>query len=61
MLDICLGEDDVSSRILKDEVIVFCDVCFEEAFIFQEEGNFCLECWQFRTEPDITVSENYAC
>lgn len=30
-----------------------CDICDQEAFIFQEEGNFCLNCWQDRTEPNI--------
>jgi hypothetical protein len=36
-----------------DDVATKCDVCDREAFIFQEEGNFCLDCWQERTEPDI--------
>ena len=60
MLDICLGEKDATTRILKDEERISCDVCYEEAFIFQEEGNFCLQCWQARTEPDITVKDNNA-
>jgi hypothetical protein len=52
MLDICFNEHDKMIQILKEEKIT-CDVCGEEAFIFQEEGNFCLDCWQERTEPQI--------
>jgi hypothetical protein len=33
---------------------IICDRCDHEAFIFQNEGNFCLKCWQERTEPDIS-------
>lgn len=53
MLDICYGEDDATIQILTEGVRILCDVCNEEAFIFQEEGNFCLNCWQERTEPQI--------
>jgi hypothetical protein len=29
-----------------------CDICkIRLASIFQEEGNYCLECWQERTHP----------
>jgi hypothetical protein len=43
-------------QVLSDEqTIIRCDVCNNEAFIFQDEGNFCLDCWQDRTEPYITV------
>jgi hypothetical protein len=51
MLDICFGLEYIP--IIQEELKVSCDVCDEEAFIFQEEGNFCLNCWQERTEPDI--------
>jgi hypothetical protein len=40
------------------EVAIACDSCEQEAFIFQEEGNFCLQCWQERTEPDINVKDD---
>jgi hypothetical protein len=33
---------------------IICDICNQEAFIFQHEGNFCLNCWQDRTEPQIS-------
>jgi hypothetical protein len=39
--------------LLPEDVTVTCDMCGQEAFIFQEEGNFCLNCWQERTEPRI--------
>lgn len=35
--------------------IVHCETCRNEAFIFQTEGNYCLICWQERTEPNITI------
>ena len=41
--------------LLADDVTITCEMCGQEASIFQEEGNFCLDCWQERTEPDITV------
>ena len=47
MLDIHLDED------FDANVDVICDGCGGEAYIFQEEGNFCLNCWQVRTEPEI--------
>jgi len=40
-------------KVIEAEVDIFCDGCGEEASIFQEEGNFCLNCWQQRTEPEI--------
>jgi hypothetical protein len=52
MLDICFGFEHLPIQILE-ELKVWCDVCGEEACIFQEEGNFCLNCWQERTEPQI--------
>ena len=52
MLDVYL-EDDVIVITLPREQRILCDVCNQEAFIFQDEGNFCLNCWQDRTEPDI--------
>jgi hypothetical protein len=55
MLDIYLENDDdhATVSILAREQRIICDICNQEAFIFQEEGNFCLNCWQDRTEPDI--------
>ena len=48
------GDDDHATvSILAREKWIICDICNQEAFIFQEEGNFCLNCWQDRTEPDI--------
>jgi hypothetical protein len=47
-------EDDATVGILSREDKIICDVCDQEAFIFQDEGNFCLNCWQDRTEPRIT-------
>jgi hypothetical protein len=48
-------EEDATFSILSTEVRIMCDVCNnQEALIFQDEGNFCLNCWQDRTEPHIT-------
>jgi len=55
MLDIRF-DDDLVVQIVVPKEIVFCDACGKEAFIFQDEGNFCLNCWQERTEPYITVN-----
>ena len=52
VLDICLDWDDETIQVLR-ETKICCDACGREAFIFQEEGNFCLRCWQERTEPLI--------
>jgi hypothetical protein len=52
MLDMYL-EDDATVITLAKEQRIICDVCSQEAFIFQDEGNFCLNCWQDRTEPNI--------
>ena len=38
----------------KKQHMIICDICDQEAFIFQNEGSFCLNCWQDRTEPHIT-------
>jgi hypothetical protein len=46
------------SNILQEDQVIGCDACNKEALIFQEEGNFCLNCWQDRTEPDITVRDD---
>lgn len=54
MLDIRF-DDDLVVQVTVPKEIVLCDVCGKEAFIFQDEGNFCLNCWQERTEPYITV------
>lgn len=66
MLDVYLAndewekeeEDTTVSIILiitiSAENKINCDICDQEAFIFQEEGNFCLSCWQNRTEPNIS-------
>ena len=42
-----------NNQILIDPAAVRCDLCSGEATIFQTDGNFCLQCWQDRTEPDI--------
>ena len=52
VLDICFGLEYIPIQTLE-ELKIWCDVCGEEAFIFQEEGNFCLNCWQERTESEI--------
>lgn len=52
MLDIRFGLEYKPIQI-REELEVLCDMCGEEAFIFQEEGNFCLYCWQQRTEPQV--------
>jgi hypothetical protein len=52
MLDVYL-EDDATVSVISREKRINCDICNQEAFIFQEEGNFCLNCWQDRTEPNI--------
>jgi hypothetical protein len=55
MLVVYFEDDDATTVcILSIEVKIVCDVCHQEAFIFQDEGNFCLKCWQDRTEPHIT-------
>jgi len=55
MLDVYFEDDYATTvSILSIEVKIVCDVCHQEAFIFQDEGNFCLKCWQDRTEPHIT-------
>lgn len=56
MLDVYLDDDNAAVSliiIISRENRINCDVCNQEAFIFQEEGNFCLNCWQDRTEPNI--------
>jgi hypothetical protein len=56
MLGVYLEEEDDDDRvsiIVYRENRINCDVCNQEAFIFQEEGNYCLNCWQDRTEPNI--------
>jgi hypothetical protein len=46
--------DNFAALLLAPEdVVITCDMCGKEAFIFQEEGNFCLDCWQEITEPVI--------
>jgi hypothetical protein len=58
MLDLSFDDEDIMIWVTPNQIIP-CDVCGHEAYIFQDEGNFCLECWQERTEPYITV--NRAC
>jgi hypothetical protein len=57
MLDVYIEEendaDATVSIIIFTENMIKSDVCKQEAFIFQVEGNFCLDCWQDRTEPNI--------
>ena len=61
MLDVHLegDEDDTTVSIIILIIIpaenkINCVICDQEAFIFQEEGNFCLSCWQSKTEPNIS-------
>jgi hypothetical protein len=57
MLDVYIEDendaDATVSIIIFTENRIKCDICKQEAFIFQVEGNFCLDCWQDRTEPNI--------
>ena len=53
MLDIRF-ENDYAQKPRRLKTTIVCDVCKVEASIFQDEGNFCLECWQQRTEPNIS-------
>ena len=55
MLNSCSSGETVTLDDLSNQIIVLCDVCHNEAFIFQDEGSFCLNCWQERTEPDILI------
>lgn len=64
MLDVYLANDECEEEDTTVSIILIitisaenkinCDICDQEAFIFQEEGNFCLSCWQNRTEPNIS-------
>jgi hypothetical protein len=62
MLNLYFEDDDddntavstITIIIISTENKISCDTCNQEAFIFQEEGNFCLSCWQNRTEPNIS-------
>jgi len=53
MLDITSEDYAAIVQSIACEEGVFCDICGYEAFIFQEEGSFCLNCWQAWTEPNI--------
>ena len=55
--DFCSDDESVTLETLSEHIIVLCDACHKEALIFQDEGNFCLNCWQDRTEPDITIGK----
>jgi hypothetical protein len=55
MLDLSF-DDEAMIIYVEPQKAILCDVCGLEASIFQEEGNFCLDCWQERTEPYITVN-----
>jgi len=57
MLDICFG--DFANRGEAKQLVIVCDSCDAEAFIFQDEGNFCLGCWQERTEPQVQSGQLY--
>ncbi|MFY9797967.1 MAG: hypothetical protein WCC17_21095 [Candidatus Nitrosopolaris sp.] len=59
--------DDVKDTELEEDYLVVsdvpaigvdyhfsCDICkIRLASIFQQEGNYCLECWQERTHPSL--------
>jgi hypothetical protein len=50
-----LVNDTIRVRILSTETTILCDACSkQEALIYQNEGNFCLYCWQDRTDPFVT-------
>ncbi len=54
MLEVHVEKDAAAiSTATSSEKKINCDICNQEAFIFQDEGNFCLNCWQERTEPNI--------
>ena len=61
MLDFSFDDDALIVQVLVEQVTIRCDVCRDDAYIFQDEGNFCLECWQERTEPCITIKERNQC
>jgi hypothetical protein len=51
-------DDTITSSVIsKENVIISCVLCHQEALIFQHEGNFCLNCWQDKTEPNISINE----
>jgi len=54
ILNVYFREDiRIESRVSAETTII-CDACGrQEALIFQYEGNFCLNCWQTKTEPDV--------
>jgi hypothetical protein len=61
MLDIILEDQEGNATvsiviiiIIPGEDRINCDLCNQEALIFQIYGNFCLRCWQNKTEPDIS-------
>ena len=61
MLDIFLEDQDGDASVSIVIIIIIsvenrinCDLCNQEALIFQIYGNFCLRCWQNKTEPDIS-------
>jgi hypothetical protein len=61
MLDFYLDDTDdarfsviIVVIISTENKIINCDICDQEAVIFQDEGNFCLSCWQDRTEPNVS-------
>jgi hypothetical protein len=47
-------DDHAPVNVTSYEYRINCDACDQEALIFQVEGNFCLNCWQDRTDPNIT-------
>ncbi len=53
MIDNCFGYNDPIVELLPEQIMIPCEECDQEALIFQEEGNFCLECWQQRTCPIV--------
>jgi hypothetical protein len=47
---------DRSWKIKPNQFLIGCEVCHEkEAVIFHMEGDFCIECWQEKTEPDFSI------
>jgi len=46
----CITDNDEE----KDDNLSWCSICDDKhADIFQEEGDYCLDCWQKRTYPNL--------
>ena len=46
----CVTDNDIDTYC----DIFMCDICGDKhAYIFQVEGNYCLDCWQKQTSPKV--------